>query len=367
LTHLFLYTSLAVGVSFVCSLLEATLLASRNVSLATLKDQGHRGAGLLLEIKQERVDDAISAILTLNTVANTLGATLAGAQAAKVFGSYWVGAFSAALAFVILVVSEIIPKTVGAVYARNLSGFAGWSLRILTWLMNPALILSRMLTRLLTRGRRTGFSRGELSATIAAAARGGVISPAALTMFENLLQFDEIRVQDVMTPRTVTFMLPAEATLEDLLSNPEAESFSRIPLYRDSQDNVVGYVLQREALKARAGGADASLGLERMMRPIPFIPEVATVASAMRQILERREPIAMAIDEHGGVSGLITLEDLTETVLGVEIVDESDRIVDQRQAASILRDRRMERMLQRRKIHRGTGSESDSRDPASLS
>lgn len=304
---------------------------------------------MLLNLKQTHVDDAISAILTLNTVANTLGATLAGAQAAKVFGSAWVGVFSGALTFLILVVSEIIPKTLGAVYSRHLSGFVGWSLHILTKAMTPALLVSRLLTRLLTRGHAPTLSRGELASAIAIAAEHGAISPGESRIFENLLRFEEVRVEDVMTPRTVAVMLAAEATIADLLADRQAEAFSRIPLYRDSHDNVVGYVLQREILKRVADGCNQDISLESLMRPVPFIPEVATVAAAMRQILERREPIAMAIDEHGGISGLVTLEDLTETVLGVEIVDESDRIVDQRQAAATLRDQRLERVRQRRK------------------
>lgn len=344
------YIALAVGVSFVCSLLEAVLLSSRNSTLAEMSKNGNPGAGLLLKIRSQRVDDAISAILTLNTVANTLGATLAGAQAAKVFGNAWVGVFSGLLAFLILVVSEIIPKTLGAVYWRQLSGFVGWTLQLLTKAMTPALVLSRLLTRLLTRGRDLSFSRGELAATIATATQHGVISPGESRIFENLLQFDEVRVEDVMTPRTVTVMLPAESTIGDLLKNREAEAFSRIPIYREHQDNVVGYVLQRQVLKAVADGQDQELPLETLMHPIPFIPEVATVGAAMRQILERREPVAMAIDEHGGVSGLVTLEDLTETILGVEIVDESDRIADQRQAAAALRDQRMERIIRRRQL-----------------
>lgn len=348
---LLLYTGLAVGVSFLCSLLEAALLSSRNAILADQRDHGNSGAGRLLEIKTERVDDAISAILTLNTVANTLGATLAGAQAAHVFGSAWVGFFSGLLAFTILVVSEIIPKTLGAVYWRSLSGPVGWAVHSLTKAMAPALVLSRLLTRWLTKGKRVAFSRGELAATIAAAARLGVISPDETRIFENLLRFEEVRVEDVMTPRTVTVMLPAETTVGELLANREAEAFSRIPLFRDSADNIVGYVLQREVLKSIADGYDQNRPLESLMRPIPFIPEVATVGAAMQQVLERREPIAVAIDEHGGVSGLVTLEDLTETILGVEIVDESDRIADQRQAAAALRDQRLKRLLQRRRFH----------------
>ena len=338
------YIAIAVGISFVCSLLEAALLSSRNIVLTHQRDEGVHGAGLLLDLKQHRVDDAISAILTLNTVANTLGATLAGAQAARVFGSEWVGVFSGALTFLILVVSEIIPKTLGAVYSRQLSGIVGWSLHILTKAMTPALRLSRVLTRLLTRGHQPVLSRGELASTIATAARHGAISAGESRIFENLLRFDEVRVEDVMTPRTVAAMLPADASIANLLADRQAEAFSRIPVYRDSRDNVVGYVLQREILKSVTDGRHQDTRLESLMRPIPFIPEVATVAAAMRQFLERREPIAMAIDEHGGISGVVTLEDLTETFLGVEIIDESDRIADQRQAATALRDERMERM-----------------------
>lgn len=341
------YIALAVGVSFLCSLLEAALLSSRNSTLAQQSEHGNSGAELLLMLRTERVDDAISAILTLNTVANTLGATLAGAQAARVFGSAWVGVFSGALAFLILVFSEIIPKTLGAVYWRQISWFVGWALLILTKAMTPALVLSRLLTRVLAPGRDEAYSRSELAADIAAATREGVISPSESRIFENLLRFDEVRVEDVMTPRTVAVMLPGDATIVDLLADREAEAFSRIPLFRERRDNVIGYVLQREILKRVAEGVHQDTRLGSLMRKIPFIPEVATVGAAMRQILERREPIAMAIDEHGGISGLVTLEDLTETVLGVEIVDESDRIVDQRQAAARLRDQRMERMRQR--------------------
>ena len=136
-----------------CSLLEAALLSSRNSTLNEQMQRGNSGARLLLEIRTQRVDDAISAILTLNTVANTLGATLAGAQAARVFGNAWVGAFSGLLAFLILVISEIIPKTLGAVYWRQLSGVVGWVLQLLTKAMTPALLVSRLLTRFLTRGR----------------------------------------------------------------------------------------------------------------------------------------------------------------------------------------------------------------------
>jgi len=351
LTLLLLYVGLAVGVSFLCSLLEASLLSVPIATLIEQRDRGSRRAALLLSIKQERIDDAISAILTLNTIANTLGATLAGAEAARVFGSAWIGLFSGGLALLILVVAEIIPKTLGAVYARNMTGFVSWTLQLMIRGMAPILFLSRSITRLLTPAERPGFSRGEFAAVISAASQDGAISRDESKLFSNLLRFREVRVADVMTPRTVAFMLPVGTTVAEMLVEPDADVFSRIPLYREERDNVVGYVLQRDVLRAVARDCDRSAPLERFMRSISFIPEVATVDGAMTQILRRREPIAMVTDEHGGVEGLITLEDLTETILGVEIVDESDRIVDMRRAALRLRDARLERMRQIRTTH----------------
>jgi CBS domain containing-hemolysin-like protein len=350
---LLVYVGFALGVSHLCSLLEAALFSSRISTLNDKRSRGSRGAALLLEIKQTRIDDAISAILTLNTVANTLGATLAGAQAARVFGDMWVGVFSGVLTFLILVVSEIIPKTLGAVYAGPLSSFVGWSLHYMTKLMFPVLFVSRGITRLLTRGKSLSFSRGELAAVIAIATREGAISSDESKIFDNLLRFNQVQVGDVMTPRTVVFMLPAESDVGRLLAEPEAEVFSRIPLYRGQPDNVVGYVLQRDVLGSVARGGETGRPLEGFRRPISFIPELASVGAALRQMLERRESIAMVTDEHGGIDGLVTLEDLTETILGVEIIDESDRIVDLRQAAARLRDERLERLRKRRQLRLG--------------
>jgi Mg2+/Co2+ transporter CorB len=273
------------------------MLSSRMTTLSELRAEGNRGAALLLHIKSTRVGDAISAILILNTVANTLGATLAGARAAVVFGSASVGIFSGVMTLLVMVCSEIIPKTLGAVYTRSLSSFAGWALAFLTKAMAPALVLSRGLTRLLVRGQRSRFSRGELAAVIATASREGALSADEVAVIGNLLRIEEVKVEDVMTPRTVVFMLPADATAGQLLDDPEAETFSRIPLHRGERDNVVGYVLHREVAKAVASGGERERPLHRFMREVWFIPELTTVGSALRQFLERRwrwSPTSMA-------------------------------------------------------------------------
>jgi CBS domain containing-hemolysin-like protein len=342
-TLLLVYVGFALGISFICSLLEATLLSTRIASLAALSASGNKGATKLRALKQDRIDDAISAILTLNTVANTLGATLAGAQAADYFGSRWVGVFSGVLTFLILIVSEIIPKTLGAVYSRSLSGIVGHTLLALTVAMTPVLLVSRGITRVLTRGRKLTVSRGELSALIEAATHDGTISDEEARLFANLLRSNAVQVEDVMTPRTVTMMLPIDTTIEDLLKRSDADAFSRIPLYKDSRDNVVGYVLQRDVWQAVARSGKRSSLLSEYMRPISFVPELAAVGAALQQMLARRESIAIATDEYGGVAGLVTLEDITETILGVEIVDESDRVVDMRDTAMRLREARLER------------------------
>jgi len=316
--------------------------------LSERREAGSRGAGLLLDLKQHRIDDSISAILILNTVANTLGATMAGAEAAKVFGSATVGVFSGVLTFLILVFSEIIPKTLGALYVRGLSGFVGYVLVGLTRVMTPALAVSRVLTRLLAPRHRPRASKGELAALIAAAAREGALNVTQTRVLENLLRFDEIRVSDVMTPRPMVTMMRAEATVAELLATAEADAFSRIPLYEGGRtDDVVGYVLQREILKAAASGESGESRLDRFKRPVLFLPAGIKASAALSQMLERREALAVAVDEHGGIDGVVTLEDLTETVLGAEIVDESDRVVDLRQAALEYRDRRLERLRRR--------------------
>jgi CBS domain containing-hemolysin-like protein len=357
LVLLFVFVGFALTVSFLCSLLEATLLSVRLGTLSEQRAAGSRGAGLLLDLKRNRVGDAISAILILNTISNTLGATLAGAQAARVFGSSWIGLFSGVLTLLILVVSEIIPKTLGAVYATSLASLVGWTLLFLTRLMAPALVISRAMTRLLTRGEKSVFSRGELAAVIETAARDGTLSADESALLANLLRVKEVQVEDVMTPRTVTFMMPVTATVRDLLAEPETEAFSRIPLYREDPDNVVGYVLQRDVMKAAANGCDRERPLESFLREIWFVPELTSVGQALQQFLERREPIAMVTDEHGALAGLVTLEDLTETMLGTEIVDEFDQIVDLRQKALDLRDRRLQRLRQKRELASGASSD----------
>ncbi len=343
----------ALGFSFLCSILEASFLSARVVALMERRDGGDKGAELLLHLKQQKVDDALSAILILNTVANTAGATLAGAQAETLFGEQiivfggfdipWVGIFTVTLILLILVCSEIIPKTLGAVYAQRMVPFTAYTIRFMVLLFSPALTITRVITGLLAKNRaKEPVSRRELAAMVAAAARDGTLPLADSRVVSNVLRYHEIKVRDVMTPRTVVCMRPDETTIAEFLDDEDCRTFSRIPLYEgENRDGAVGYVLQREVLAAAARGTDRGTPLRRWVRKAHFIPEGQSVAGALSSLTERREPLALVTDEYGGISGLVTLEDLMETTLGIEILDESDRVADLREEAKKLRDRRL--------------------------
>jgi CBS domain containing-hemolysin-like protein len=342
---LVVYVAGALSVSFVCSILEATLLSARVPELLERRQRGDRGAALLLELKHERIDDAISAILTLNTIAHTIGAALAGAQAARAWGDAAVGIFSGVLTLLVLVLTEIIPKTVGTAHSSRLVGVVARITNLLTKVLAPVLFLTRALTRLLTSKEPVhAVSARELAALVTLGSEQGTLSLDLSRALGNLLRFDEIRVSDIMTPRTVSFMMPAEATIADLLAETE-RSFSRVPLFEETPDNVVGYVLVREPIGDVARGlSPPTTPLRKYLRPARHVLERMPLGELLRGFLSARDPIAIAVDEFGGVAGLVTLEDALETILGQEIQDELDNVADLRQLAIGLRARRLERV-----------------------
>lgn len=345
---LLFWVFVAVGVSFLCSLMEAVLLSVRRTSLVEERDRGSRGAARMLRLKTERLDDAISAILTLNTISHTAGAALAGAQAAVVARQWgWaahetlaVGVFSAILTLLILALSEIVPKTIGALYPTPLARGVGHLIQGLIVLTSPILFLTRALTRLITRGERATLSRAEVRAFLSLARGEGALASDEERWHANLLELDSIRVGDVLTPRVVVQMLPEAATIGDLLSARDAEPFSRIPLYRGSTDDVTGYVFQNEVLRAAVRGEARDAPLSMYARPVHFVPETASIRSVLRELLGQNLHFAMAVDEHGGIAGLVSLEDLTETLFDTELTDEADRVTDMRAVALRRSERR---------------------------
>jgi CBS domain containing-hemolysin-like protein len=331
-----------------CSLLETTLFAVRISTLLDRRSQGNQGAARLLDIKQSHIDDAIGAILILNTLASTLGLTLAGAQAATLFGEARVGLLSAVLTVLLLIVSEIIPKTMAARYAGSLSGFAGYTLSCLIRIAAPILVVTRALIRLLARRPRERLTRRELVILVGRAPREGAISLAESAFIGSLIYSREVTLKDVMTPASVVFVMDAEQTVKDLLAASAADAFSRIPLFQGSRQNVVGYLSHREALKAFALDGDKSRKLGSFLRAMPALAETVLVGKAIEQILQQREAIALVTGKRGEFAGIVTVEDLLEAILGMEITDEAEAVASLRPAVVESRKHRATRLRRRR-------------------
>lgn len=359
---LVLWMLLAIVLSHLCSLLETTLFSVRISALQERSAAGSAGAARLLEIKQDRIDDAISAILILNTLANVVGATFVGAHAAALFGEAWVGPFSAMLTVLLLILSEIIPKTLAARYAGRLSGFTGYALSHLIRIMAPFLVVPRSLIRLLARSQRERFTRREFAMLVGTAPQEGAISLAEAGLIGSLIYSREVALKDAMTPCAVVFMLDAQGTVSDLILAPDADAFSRIPLFEGDRRRVSGYVSHRDVLKAYARDRDGTLPLASFLRPMPAFRETEPVARAFEQILAQHEAIALVTDRHGEAVGLVTLEDMLEAILGMEITDEADAVADLRPAVAQLRKYRAER-LRRRRAQQNPPPDGPSQEP----
>ncbi len=343
MTLLILYVLLALGVSFACSMMEAALLSVTPGYIGALERENHPAAERLRSLKEE-IERPLAAILTLNTIAHTVGAAGAGAQAAIVFGDAWVGLFSGVLTFLILIISEIIPKTLGASYWRRIAPPVARALPALIWMVWPLVLLSLWLDRRLSRGQETAtVSREEIAAMAEEGRRVGVVRESESKILERLFQFGDLRAHDVMTPRTVVFSLPAEATLEEVLEEHDALPFSRLPVYRDDPTEIEGYVLKDEILR-RAASGEGDTPLAELSRELMVLPESLGLPDVFERLVEEGELIGLVVDEHGAVEGLVTMEDVIETILGREIVDEADSAEDMRELARRQWRRRAERM-----------------------
>jgi CBS domain containing-hemolysin-like protein len=325
LTLLIVYVVLAIGVSFACSIMEAVLLSVSPAYIGALEATKPAVAERLRELKND-VDRPLAAILTLNTVAHTIGAAGAGAEAAGYFGSGAIGIFSALLTLGILVISEIIPKTLGAVYWRGLAPIVARMLKPLIYLLYPLVLMSQWFAKLLTRGEKeSDVSREELAALADIGAEEGVLGDGEARLFKSLLRFESLRVSDVMTPRTVVVAYPETATVQQLVE--AKRPFSRYPVYSDNRDEITGYVLLSDALAEVADDAhDTPLMAHR--RDMPAVPAGRSLLAVFEDLVEERVHIALVLDDYGGTAGIVTMEDVIETLIGLEITDETDRDED---------------------------------------
>jgi len=334
-----LVTAIAVVLvtSAFCSLCEAVLYSVPVSHIESLAHAG-RGSGRILQQLRAHVDRPIAAILILNTVANTGGAAVAGALADHVLGTRYLVYFTTGLTLAILVFSEMLPKTAGVVYCRPLASFLARPIQALVALLLPAIWLSRGVTRLLTRGRPdTPVTDEDLMVLVRLGTRTGHFKEHEARMIKNILALEGRDVADVMTPRTVLFALPAQATVGEVRDQPGLQSFSRIPVYEKDSDDIVGVVHRRDVLTA-IGDDRFDQRLEGLMSPVDFVLESTSLEVLLTRFLRRRRHLVVALDEYGGLAGVVTLEDVLEEILGKEIVDEFDQVSDLREVARLRRE-----------------------------
>jgi len=318
--------------SFLCSIAEAVILSVTPAYTAILEEQGKPSGRLLRELKAN-IGKPLTAILTLNTIAHTVGAVGAGAQAATVFGSAYLGVVSAVLTLLILVFSEIIPKTLGAHHWRKLAPATAHGLKILVWLLYPFVMLSEKLTGGMVEGATlSGFNRKEFAVMADLSAEEGLLAERESEIFKNLLKLRKTRVRDAMTPRTVLFSLPDRTTVEEFFGKYEQVMFSRIPVFEKDLDQINGFVLRGDLLLAQARG-ESTKSLDEFRREVPVLPDSASLAHAFTLLLRQTSHIAIVVDEYGDLQGILTLEDIFETLLGLEIVDEGDENINMRELA----------------------------------
>lgn len=337
MTLLILYAVVSIFFSFLCSILEAVLLSVTRTFINVKLKEGKAYATTLEALKKD-VDKPLIAILTLNTVAHTVGAILVGVQAEKAFGSgnNMVGIVSAVMTFLILVLSEIIPKTIGATYWKQLANFTAKTLKIMVVVLKYTGILwiLQLFTRMVGGKGHHGsiLSREDFHAMADIAEEEGVFEASESTVIKNLITFNEVVAKNIMTPRTVMITYDEEKTVEEFFTEHPNLRFSRIPVYTGESDNITGLVLKDEVFREMAL-ENGSKKLSDIKRDIIVVERNMPIPQLFEQLVENRNHMALVIDEYGSVSGLVTMEDVIETLLGLEIMDESDTDSDMQQLA----------------------------------
>ena len=330
---LLLYLVGALSISFLCSVLEAVLLSTPMSYASMLEKEGRPGAQLLKKYKQD-IDKPIAAILSLNTISHTVGAAGVGAQSETVFGSQFFAVTSAVLTLLILVFSEIIPKTIGAAYWRSMAIPCARVIHILVIITYPLVLMSELITHIFSgRKQQASVSREEVSAMVTVGAEEGVFEKKENSMIQNMLRLDDVKAREIMTPSSVVEMAEESMTLREFYQNDAYRQFSRIPVYNEENDDYIqGYVL-RQTILEKLSEDKFDLRLSDILRPVLSFQETESVATIWEKLLAKKEHISVIIDEYGCFRGLVTMEDVIETMLGTEIVDEKDKVTDMQEFA----------------------------------
>lgn len=321
------YLLLALSVSFLCSVLEAVLMSTPVSFIAMKEQEGAKNASKMMNLKKD-IDRPISAILCINTIAHTVGSAGVGAEATKVFGDEWFGVVSAVLTLLILVLSEIIPKTIGSYYWRQLAMSSVPFIRVMIIVTYPLVWLSEFITKLVAADKQPlSVSREEVTAMVTVGTEEGVFESQEKDIIQNLFKLDNITVGEIMTPRTVVVAAQENTTLKDFYAEEEHRTYSRIPIYGESTDFITGVVLKQTVLENLAEDK-FDMELKEIRRPILSYDEETPVGDVWEEMLKGKEHIAQVRNEYGLFLGVVTMEDIIETIIGQEIVDEKDTVAD---------------------------------------
>lgn len=329
MTLLLIYLSLALLVSFMCSILEAVLLSSTNSYIETLSREEHGDAIDILKHLKANIDKPISSILTFNTFAHTMGAAGVGAEAQKIFGSDMQAVIAFVLTLLILYVSEIVPKTIGAIYWKKLLIPSAFLIEFLIKITFPFVWISMFITNSISKGKKhtSDFSRDEIMAVVAMGEKEGTIQQKESHLIENLLKLKNIKARDIMTPRSVVVAFPADITVEEAIEDDRMYIHSRIPIYSDSIDNIIGVVLNQAILEESIEERDDTK-LKDIVMEAHSVSENVPVSLLIDMFIKRKTHLFIVHDNYGQTEGVVTLEDVLEVMLGVEIVDEMDEVED---------------------------------------
>jgi CBS domain containing-hemolysin-like protein len=331
MTLLFIYLTIAIGVSFMCSVLEAVLL-SITPSYAEQTAATSPASGELLARVKNQLDESLSSILILNTFAHTMGAAGVGAQASQVFGSQWETLIAVLLTLAILYFSEIIPKTIGATFWRRLAVPSAF---IIIWLIRftfPLVWLATRLTRLFSHSENNEITREEIMALASLSHRDGTLFAHENEYLTNILNLREIKTEQVLTPRSVVHMLDKNTTITEALDDPQTKHFTRIPVYGENIDDIIGKVIKRDLYDAeRQGHGDKPVS--DIAKPINRVSEKLPVQKLLDTFIKNRAHLFLVEDEFGQNAGIVTLEDAIETFLGREILDDNDTVADMQEFA----------------------------------
>ena len=330
---LIISVSLAIVISAICSICEAVLYSLTTSQVEMLRKSGIRAGGVLHELKSD-IDEPITAILTLNTIANTVGAAIAGAAAAHLLNGTNVLLFSAAFTMAILIFSEIIPKTIGVSYAYRLAPFIALAIKTMVIVLKPIVKLCQTITRLIPQDKSEESITAEELQTIAAMSRqSGQLEEVQEKVISNIIDLKQKTIRQVMTPRTVTFSVDENLTVDQAMKKMgKLTSHSRVPVYNKDPDDVTGIIMRKDVLLAAAEQKMAGT-LAKFKVPAHFVPETMPLNLVLVDFFEKRQHLFVVVDEYGSVTGIISMEDVLEEIVGEEIVDESDRNKDMRELA----------------------------------